>query len=151
MPETLKIVLYQFCSMLVQRCPDHIHPRIAQRQRSNVGKLPDNCLRPLMLFSWHCIQNQLNMDLPEKYAGQFLIANLMEKFAIRREIINQAISSLLAAHHQDLRSIVNKSLDIIIPVVAGRAENSDLQLFETIKKTMDESQQHSQVRNWITR
>jgi hypothetical protein len=48
-----------------------------------------------MLFCWNCIQNQTQVDLPEKYAGQFLIANLMEKFAINKNIMNQAIGSLL--------------------------------------------------------
>lgn len=35
--ETLKTSLYQFCSMLVQRCPDHIHNSTSQRQRAAAG------------------------------------------------------------------------------------------------------------------
>lgn len=56
-PEALKVVLYQLCSMLVQRCPDHIHSASGQRQRPAGAPRPsDKCLRSLMLFCWHCIQ-----------------------------------------------------------------------------------------------
>lgn len=98
-----------------------------------------------MLFCWHCIQSQNHVDLPEKYAGQCLMANLMEKFAINKTIMNQAIGSLLAAHHQDTRSIVGKSLEIIIPVIASRGDGSDLQLFQTIKDMIERTHQHTQV------
>src|SRR4051812_9657504 len=59
-----------------------------------------------MLFGWHCLQSQYQVDLMERHAGQFLIVNLMEKFAISKQIINQAINGLLCKSFLVLRHLI---------------------------------------------
>ncbi|KAI6206451.1 hypothetical protein M3Y94_00912100 [Aphelenchoides besseyi] len=98
-----------------------------------------------MLFGWPCLQPQYKGDSNERYAGQFLIANLIEKFTISWQIVLQTVKSLLTAHQPDLRDVVRKSIDIIIPVICNRSSNNDQQLFSAIKSVAEESHNPSQI------
>jgi hypothetical protein len=55
-------------------------------------------------FGWPCLQQSFQGDLTEKYAGHFLIANIIDKFSINRTIILQVLTSLMQAHHQVLNN-----------------------------------------------
>ncbi|KAI6180608.1 FAT domain-containing protein [Aphelenchoides besseyi] len=144
----LIIELYYFCALLVQNCADHIHnnnARSKEQEQSQQKTGQGLCLTQFMLFGWPCLQPQYKGDSNERYAGQFLIANLIEKFTISWQIVLQTVKSLLTAHQPDLRDVVRKSIDIIIPVICNRSSNNDQQLFNAIKSVAEESHNPSQI------
>ncbi|CAD5212386.1 unnamed protein product [Bursaphelenchus okinawaensis] len=130
-PDLLKITLYQFCALLVQKCPIHIHDNKKQKRQGE-------CLRLFMLFGWPCLQAQHQGDQIEKYAGQYLIVNLMEEFSIAKKIVLQALTALVCAHQTELREVVKKSIEIIIPSMSNRMEDGDQQIVLVLKKCIEE-------------
>jgi transformation/transcription domain-associated protein len=99
-----------------------------------------------MLFGWPCLQQSFQGDMTEKYAGHFLIANIIDKFSINRTIILQVLHSLMQAHHQDNRDMIKKSLDILIPAMPRRMMDGYTQLQVLFKKTMvEECRNSSQI------
>ncbi|KAL7072054.1 hypothetical protein ACQ4LE_008453, partial [Meloidogyne hapla] len=132
---TLVIVMYLFCALFVQKCSAHIYDP-SKRQQGN--KQEQGNLRPFMLFGWPCLQQIFCGDLTEKYAGLFLIANIIDKFSINRTIVLQVLNSLIQAYQQDNKEMVRKSLDILIPVVTKRMTDGYSQLKALIKKVMIE-------------
>uniref|UniRef100_A0A914MSD7 HEAT repeat-containing protein 1 n=1 Tax=Meloidogyne incognita TaxID=6306 RepID=A0A914MSD7_MELIC len=132
---TLVIVMYLFCSLFVQKCSTHIYDA-SKKQQGNKQELGN--LRPFMLFGWPSLQQSFRGDLTEKYAGLFLIANIVDKFLINRTIILQVLNSLIQAYQQDNKEMVRKSLDILIPAVTRRMTDGYSQLKALIKKVMIE-------------
>ncbi|KAL3088823.1 hypothetical protein niasHT_023171 [Heterodera trifolii] len=140
--DSLTIVMYLFCSLVVQKCPLHIYDP-AKKQHGN--RQEQGNLRHFMLFAWPCLQQSFHGDVTEKYAGHFLIANIIDKFSIIRTIILQVLNSLLLAHHnfQDNRDLVRKSLEILIPALPRRMPDGYLQLQTLFKKIMVEEGRNS--------
>uniref|UniRef100_A0A915D3U7 PI3K/PI4K catalytic domain-containing protein n=1 Tax=Ditylenchus dipsaci TaxID=166011 RepID=A0A915D3U7_9BILA len=138
MSDAMAIVMYQFCVLLVQKCPAHIHDMTKKQQGTR--------LRSFMLFGWPCLQANFQRDLTEKYAGHLLIANIIDKFAINRRIVLQVLNSLVMAHQQDHKEITKKALDILIPAVPRRMDDGYDQLCTMIKKVIvEESRSTTQV------
>ncbi|KAL3102749.1 hypothetical protein niasHS_001311 [Heterodera schachtii] len=140
--DSLTIVMYLFCSLVVQKCPLHIYDP-AKKQHGN--RQEQGNLRHFMLFAWPCLQQSFHGDVTEKYAGHFLIANIIDKFSIIRTIILQVLNSLLLAHHnfQDNRDLVRKSLEILIPALPRRMPDGYFQLQTLFKKIMVEEGRNS--------
>uniref|UniRef100_A0A915MMJ1 Uncharacterized protein n=3 Tax=Meloidogyne TaxID=189290 RepID=A0A915MMJ1_MELJA len=112
------------------------HTLVIVMQQGNKQELGN--LRPFMLFGWPSLQQSFRGDLTEKYAGLFLIANIVDKFLINRTIILQVLNSLIQAYQQDNKEMVRKSLDILIPAVTRRMTDGYSQLKALIKKVMIE-------------
>lgn len=99
-----------------------------------------------MLFGWPCLQLTFKGDQTEKYSGQLLIANIIEKFAINRKIVLQVFNTLVRAHQQDHKEVVRKALDILIPAIPKRMDDGYLQLHTMIKKVViEESHNTAQI------
>uniref|UniRef100_A0A183C2W9 FAT domain-containing protein n=1 Tax=Globodera pallida TaxID=36090 RepID=A0A183C2W9_GLOPA len=135
MSDSLNIVIYLFCSLIVQKCPLHIYDP-AKRQHGN--RQEQGNLRHFMLFAWPCLQQSFQGDVTEKYAGHFLIANIIDKFSIIKTIILQVLSSLMQSYHHDNRDLVRKSLEILIPALPRRMPDGYLRLQIVFKKIMVE-------------
>ncbi|TMS35225.1 hypothetical protein L596_002673 [Steinernema carpocapsae] len=131
MSDQMLIVIYQFCILLVQHCPSHIH-EISQ-------KLKQIChLRILMVFAWPCLQAQGPQDITVKYTGHLLIAHIIDKFAINRKIVLQVHSGLMKACSQDNRDIIRRALDVITVALPKRMDDGYLQLLLFMKKIISE-------------
>ena len=123
MADSMNIVLYQFCSLLVQKCAHHIHD-VGQKSQSDR-------LRTFMLFAWPTLhQSHTGRDITEKYTGHFLLANIIDKFAINRKIVLQVLNSLMKANQLDHKEIIRRTMDIIVPAVPKRMEDGCQQLFQ---------------------
>uniref|UniRef100_A0A914HGT5 Non-specific serine/threonine protein kinase n=1 Tax=Globodera rostochiensis TaxID=31243 RepID=A0A914HGT5_GLORO len=143
MSDSLNIVMYLFCSLVVQKCPLHIYDP-AKRQHGN--RQEQGNLRHFMLFAWPCLQQSFQGDVTEKYAGHFLIANIIDKFSIIKTIILQVLSSLMQSYHHDNRDLVRKSLEILIPALPRRMPDGYFRLQTLFKKIMvEEGRNNAQV------
>uniref|UniRef100_A0A1I7ZRA5 FAT domain-containing protein n=1 Tax=Steinernema glaseri TaxID=37863 RepID=A0A1I7ZRA5_9BILA len=137
MTDQMLIAMYQFCILLVQHCPTHIH-EISQKLKQ-IGRL-----RIFMVFAWPCLQAQGPQDITVKYTGHLLIAHIIDKFAINRKIVLQVHSGLMKAYAQDNRDIIRRALDVITPALPKRMDDGYLQLLLFMKKMIGEESHNIQ-------
>ncbi|KAK0395513.1 hypothetical protein QR680_001317 [Steinernema hermaphroditum] len=137
MSDQMFIAMYQFCILLVQHCPTHIH-EISQKIKQ-IGRL-----RIFMVFAWPCLQAQGPQDITVKYTGHLLIAHIIDKFAINRKIVLQVHSGLMKAYAQDNRDIIRRALDVITPALPKRMDDGYMQLLLFIKKIIGEESHNIQ-------
>lgn len=130
--DSLRVLLLQFSSLLVDQAPQHIHDVSNRKQGERLKKL-------VMLAS-PCLSPGSIVDPASKYHGHFLFSHIIAKFAVHERIIIPVLTSLLKASNPDARIIVKQALEVLLPAISARLENGHATLLEHTKNIIiDES------------
>ncbi|KJH50813.1 hypothetical protein DICVIV_03063 [Dictyocaulus viviparus] len=139
MSDSIVIVLYQLCTLLVKHAPRHVH--------NNDSKKHGWRLRVFMLFAWSCLTPTNRQDATLRFTGFLFISHIVQKFTINRKIVLQVFQALCGSFQYDSRDLVRRAADVVTSAMPIRMDDGHHQMFINVKRVLCEeahSLQHIQ-------
>lgn len=121
----LRIALLQFACLLVERASAHIHS----------NKKED--IRQLTTFGYSSLLHSKNYwDPTAIYNGHLLLSHIIARLANKKswqEVVFKVFHSLLKAHAIEARNIVRQTLDVFMPMMPLKLNESNVSLINLTK------------------
>lgn len=123
--DCLRIALLQFACLLVERASAHIHANIKDGTRF------------LTTFGYSSLLHSKNYwDPSSVYNGHLLLSHIIAKLATKKswqEVVIKVFHSLLKAHALEARNIVRQTLDVFMPIMPVKMNESNTLLISLTK------------------